>query len=207
MTTEIRPLNIERIKIPLIGESSLILHAWSEKAKKMILDKQMKKAAAGKEAKNPEQDVLNCFYPPADDETSLYGFPAVAFKAAFVAAARTFAGLKMTELRAAMHITCEHVPIYGAWAPREDMVRVSNGVADIRYRPEFAQWGTVLPVAFNAGYMSREQVANLFQSAGFSCGVGEWRPERNGAHGMFRVGDMSEIEALVDITTDTRNAA
>jgi hypothetical protein len=28
-------------------------------------------------------------------------------------------------------------------------------------------------------------VVNLFQLAGFSVGVGEWRPEKNGAFGCF----------------------
>lgn len=50
---ELPALKIEQITLMLIGDSPLIVHAWSEKAKKQMLDKQMKKATSGKEAKNP----------------------------------------------------------------------------------------------------------------------------------------------------------
>lgn len=54
-------------------------HAWSEKAKRQMLDKQMKKAQSAKEAKSPEQDYHDSLY---HLEGGGYGFPAVAFKAA-----------------------------------------------------------------------------------------------------------------------------
>ena len=36
-TVEIRPLDIRRVPIRIIGDSPLIVHAWSEKAKRMML--------------------------------------------------------------------------------------------------------------------------------------------------------------------------
>src|SRR3546814_8870185 len=73
------------------------LHAWSEKAKKMMLDKQMKKATKAKEAKDPQADYEACFYrTPTGD----YGFPTIGLKAAMVAACR-FVDMKMTEARGA----------------------------------------------------------------------------------------------------------
>lgn len=41
---EIPAINIKTAEINLVGDSPLIVHKWSEKAKKEILDKQMKKA-------------------------------------------------------------------------------------------------------------------------------------------------------------------
>jgi hypothetical protein len=49
-----------------------------------------------------------------------------------------------------------------------------------------------LNVTFNAGKFSAEQVLNLLQYAGFSCGLGEWRPEKNGDSGTFEVDKVSE---------------
>lgn len=37
-------INIQTAIIRVVGDSPLIMHKWSEKAKKEILDKQMKKA-------------------------------------------------------------------------------------------------------------------------------------------------------------------
>ena len=42
----IKPIVKKTAKIRIIGDSPLIVHAWSEKAKRMMLEKQMKKAAA-----------------------------------------------------------------------------------------------------------------------------------------------------------------
>lgn len=37
-------INIQTAVIKVVGDSPLIMHKWSEKAKKEMLDKQMKKA-------------------------------------------------------------------------------------------------------------------------------------------------------------------
>ena len=59
----IRPVEIERIEITIVGDSSLITHAWSEKAKKQMLDAQMGKAAGRKKSlKNPVEDFISSMY-------------------------------------------------------------------------------------------------------------------------------------------------
>ena len=35
------PLDIKTVKIRIVGDSPLLVHAWDEKAKKMMLDAQM----------------------------------------------------------------------------------------------------------------------------------------------------------------------
>lgn len=182
---ELKKINIQRAEIELVGDTSLIVHAWSAKAKRDMLDKQMKKAKTAKAAKSPEQDYEEAFYRMDDGKP---GFPTIAFKAAAVAAGGRFSdGLKMTELRGAFHIDGELTPIIGKPTMREDMVRVGMGTADIRYRPEFKEWRVKLTVRYNADALSLEQIVNLFSLAGFGVGVGEWRPEKDGPHGMFHV--------------------
>jgi len=93
----------------------------------------------------------------------------------------------MVVANGALHIDGDFVEIIGTPRPREDMVKISMGVADIRYRGQFDEWSADIPVKFNAGVLSVEQVFNMFNLGGFSCGCGEWRPERGGEFGMFRV--------------------
>ena len=176
-------LAVAGIKLRLAGTSPLIVHKWSEKAKKQMLDKQMKKASQGKEAKDPEQDYREALYIRPDGS---YGFPAVGFKAAAVRAG-TYCDMKMVFLRGAFHVEGDLVEIEGEPRPREDMVRVGMGTADIRYRPEFPEWGTTLEVTYNSRALAVEQIVNLFEVAGFAVGVGEWRPEKNGQFGRFKV--------------------
>ncbi len=189
-TIQLPPLDIRLLHVRLVGDSPLICHAWSEKAKGMMLAKQMKKAKAAKEAKDPQQDFEDSLYRMPNGQG--YGFPTIAFKAAAVAACRFVDGIKMTEVRGAFHIPGELARINGTPTPREDMVRVGMGTADLRYRGQFTEWSVDLPVRFNAGALSAEQIVHLFNSAGFGVGVGEWRPERDGSYGMFHVATEAE---------------
>ena len=42
-------------------------------------------------------------------------------------------------------------------------------------------------VEYVASFITLDQVLNLFNHGGFSVGVGDWRPEKNGQHGRFKV--------------------
>ena len=183
-TITLPALNIQFLRLRVVGDSALICHAWSEKAKREMLDAQMKKARQAKEAKDPDADYRDSLYPhPAGG----FGFPAVAFKNAAVDACSSIAGITKVEARGAFHIVGDMVRIDGEPSPREDMVRVGMGTADIRYRGEFREWAATLTLRYNANVLSAEQLANLFNVAGFAVGVGEWRPQRDGSFGMFHV--------------------
>src|SRR5579859_385142 len=162
-------IRVDTIRIKIIGDSPLICHAWSPKAKKQMLDKQMKRARTAKEAKDPKRDFEESLYPHPGGGC---GFPSVAFKNAAVGACRFVEDVKMTELRGAMHIVGDLVKIDGKPTQREDMVRVGMGTADIRYRGEFRKWSAELIVQYNGHFISPAQIVNLFNHAGFGVGVG-----------------------------------
>lgn len=187
---ELPQLKIGQARITLIGDSSLICHAWSHKAKSQMLAKQMKQAKQGKAAKDPEQDFRDSLYPLPNGRG--YGFPAVAFKSAAVDACSHVDGVTKVEARGAFHINGEMVEIEGAPTMREDMVRIAMGTADIRYRGEFKEWRVTFVVRYNENVLSLEQIVNLFNTAGFAIGVGEWRPQKDGNHGMFHVATAEE---------------
>ncbi len=182
-------LTIQRFQVTLIGDSPLICHKWSDKAKQMMLDKQMKKAAPKKEAKDPHQDYLDSLYPYPEGG---YGFPVVAFKAAAVDACSYVDGITKVSARGAFHVIGELAKIEGEPRMREDMVRIGMGTADIRYRGEFPTWRTTLAVRYNTAVLSVEQIINLFNIAGFAVGVGEWRPQKDGSYGMYHVAQDGE---------------
>ena len=178
------------------GISPLISHKWSEKAKKEMLDKQMKKAQTTRQAKNPQAEFESSLYLLSNGKhpKGPYGFPAVAFKAAAVRAAKQLDGMNMTDARGLFYIEPddgELVQIHTPEPPemREDMVRLNGKSADIRYRGSFVNWSVTLNVRYNADVVSQEQLLNLFELAGFSCGVGEWRMEKGGTFGTFTLLD------------------
>ena len=181
----IPPMRIERLNIRLVSDSALICHAWSHKAKAMMLDKQMGKAKEARARKDPQRDFEESLYPfPGGG----YGFPSVAFKAAAVDACSHVKDLTKVVARGAFHIDQELLHI-DADEPtmREDMVKIALGTADIRYRGQFNPWSVVVPLRYNTGVLTADQVVQLFNCAGFAVGVGEWRPQRDGQFGMFHV--------------------
>lgn len=208
---ELPRIDIRLMEVTIIGDSPLIVHAWSEKAKRAMLAKQVKEATGAKEAKDPRADFEASLYRLADGS---HGFPSVGFKAAAVTAITSVGGLTKVAARQAFHILGEDVDVRGAFegsisrqnlvrivgAPtmREDMVRVGMGTADLRYRGEFADWSARLLVRYNHNVLSEAQILNIINVAGFAVGVGEWRPERDGQYGMFHVAtgaDLAKLEA------------
>ena len=189
-----------RLQIRVIGETPLIMHRWSEKVIKEMLDKQRGiKKMAKKEAKDPQQDYEDSMYRMPDD--SGYAFPAVAFKAAMVSACREIDDLTMTQARQLFHVkgieTPEFVRINGTPRMRQDTVRVANGAADIRFRGEFVEWYADLEIDYNAAMLTASDVANLLSYAGASVGIGERRPEREGnSFGLFRVAAVDDQETI-----------
>lgn len=200
MVVEIPGIEVRRLSVHLIGDSELITHKWSEKAKKEMLSKQMKEGKQAKEAKDPWMDFCYAAYwitpmperpTPEDIASARFGMPAVAFKAAAVGACR-HADMKMTEARGAFHVNGEFVEILGSPEIREDMVRVGMGTADLRYRPGFKTWSADLDISYNTRAISPGQIVNLLNLAGFGVGVGEWRPEKNGPYGRFHVANRAD---------------
>ena len=152
-------IEIRTATIKVVGDSPLIMHAWSDKAKQMILDKQMKKAKSkGHDAKNPVEDFIESMYwlngKPEDyteeafaeaiENGARFGFPATAFKASAVSAAyRAGITKNMVTMNGAFHIDGEFVEIHGIPHIREDMVRIAMGGTDIRFRGQFDEWSAI----------------------------------------------------------------
>lgn len=194
--------NIRTMKVRIVGTASLIFHKWDEKAIQMILDKQLKKVQKGRGVRNPEREYENSFYYDGSDQVAI---PARNIKQAIVGSARFINGIPMTILRGAIFVMGDidgfipvllnNKPVTKAIAVknqkewmRQDMVTVGMGSADIRFRGELPTgWEAEFLIQFDADLLSAEQVLNLLSRAGFSQGLMEWRPEKNGDRGTFKI--------------------
>jgi len=203
---------LERHTIYVIGNSSLIVHAFPEKARKEMLEKQMKTARAAKVARDPYREVEASRYLLPDGRD---GFPAVGFKAAAVTAC-TSLGRDVTKVAARQAFRVEGIAmtadgvldgsavrtalvplVAGPHRIREDVTRLSGPgrAADMRYRPEFYPWGAELSVVINPAVISIGQLLNMFQAAGHGVGIGDYRPERDGDCGTFDIVQEGEFNA------------
>lgn len=205
---EITPIRIKKASLRIVGDSPLIVHAWSEKAKREMLDKQMgKNQAKKKEHKNPVEDFINSMYWLTDKPTQMteeayeealvngakFGFPVSGLKQSAISAAYRMGWVKdKMGLRGTFFIDANEdglIEIKGdAPIMREDMVKVGMGTADIRYRGEIRNWYADITISYNElGKFDLQDIINVLNAGGFVCGLGEWRPERDGQYGMFHV--------------------
>lgn len=205
---EIRPIELETVTLKIVGDTPLIMHAWSEKAKREMLEKQMKVTKTkSRDAKNPVEDFIRSMYWLTDMPTDMteegfekaieqgarFGFPVTAFKQAAISASYRMGWSKdKMSLRGVFFIEGDENQMIEIHSDtpimREDMVKVGMGTADIRYRGEFRGWWAELRITYNKnGQYTLEQIINIVNAGGYVCGVGEWRPERDGQYGMFHV--------------------
>ena len=197
----IQRINRKRVLVPIVGTSPLIVHKFSEKAKRQMLEG-MQGVKRLKESKDPQADYEGAFYRLDDGR---YGFPALGFKACMVSAARLFGkSVKMTELKQSVFIdgewsdidNCHLVEICGEPVMREDIVRVGISGTDLRYRPQFTEWRATLDVTFIESMLSVESLLSLIDAGGMSVGVGEWRVEKGGSSGTFTIDTSEETQVI-----------
>jgi hypothetical protein len=195
-------IKTERLLVPIVGLSPLIVHRFSEKAKKQMLDA-MQGRKAPRENKDPKAEYEAAFYRMTENAKDGYGFPVIAFKAATIGGARFYSGVKMTELRQALFFRGEVgvdgqqlAKIVGKPHMREDVVKIGMSGADLRYRPEFPEWKTVLDVTYVASLITRNSVLSLINAGGLGVGVGEWRVERKGDFGTYQIDMTQSIQSI-----------
>lgn len=196
-------IQIKVASLRIEGTSPLIVHKFSEKARKEILDKCMQKAKSGREPKKPVMEFMQSLHwltPMPEEYTeeafeaamasgARFGFPATGVKQSAVSAAYR-AGLTKDKVSVygAFHIIGgELVEIQGTPQMREDYAVIGNGAPEIRYRAEFPEWAMDFDIRYNAAVYSLEQIVTFFNFGGFAVGVGDWRIEKGGVFGAYRV--------------------
>ena len=204
-TVEIPAIDIVETKINIVGTSPLVIHKFSEKAKRMILEKQQKAAkSAGKDARNIWEDVIGACYwltdPPKEytqtafekavNAGAKFGFPTVGIKASIVSAAyRAGWSKNKVSMFGMFHIDGEFIEIEGVKPElHEDVVTLQTGVTDLRFRPIFPTgWRSTLNIKYVPQLISIQQLVNAINFGGFSVGLGEHRIEKGGTWGAYRV--------------------
>lgn len=193
----IAPVRFSVLTLNIISKSGLICHAYSEKTRKQMQDKQSSGSrAAPREKRNPQEEYEACFYKLEDGS---YGFPCNAFKQAAVRAAK-MTGIAMTDARQMFFILpdgrdvqrqIDCVRIIGEPTMRTDEVRIQGSAMDLRYRPEFTSWSVNLTIEYDLDNISPDAISSLVYRAGLTVGVGDWRPEKNGDFGRWKVGELA----------------
>jgi hypothetical protein len=208
---EIPAPKVAVVKLEIEGISPLVVCNWSDKALRMIREKQTRTVkSAPREPKDPVSDYRSAFYLSEEGEwkgegaeakwTGWTGIPACGFKGALVNACRAVDNLPMTVAKRVLYVYPDGVSkrgqdlirIYGDYEMNESPVRIDNGgTADLRYRPMYKKWRMKLAIEYLENMLTDQQVANLVQLAGRFEGLCEWRPgapkSTTGHQGRFKI--------------------
>ncbi|MFA4972809.1 MAG: hypothetical protein WC683_09365 [bacterium] len=187
----------QKIAITLRGRpgSLLVVHAFAEKAKKEIRDKQQKKAKQAKEERRPAEECEAAKYIDTQGRECI---PITAIKKSLISAATAFDDLTKVALRQAIFVAVADDPA-AALVPvekhdgspavgtmREDAVTIGMNTRGLAYRPEYPEWQLRVVVEYNPRLVSEEQLLALVDHAGWGVGLCEGRPERSSALGWGR---------------------
>jgi hypothetical protein len=196
----------ERLTTLVVGTAPLICHKFSEKMRAQILAKHTGEASGGREKKDPAANY-NAARHRLSDGTD--GFPAGGLKAALVGGFDKSSGVPGTKAKGGIRVLPDDeatnlVRIITPYEPRmrEDVTRNETGVVDIRHRPEYFPWALKLSIEFMPAIASAKQILQGLAMAGFTQGIGEWRPSspksKSGAYGTWRLATADEVEAFED---------
>ncbi len=187
LTIEIPPLQRTILRITLRGTSEFIAHRFDAETHGAIADKQEGKARAKKSARDPEKEYMQARYLTPDGKD---GLRALMFKCAMVSAAQSkmLEDLDGMKVRKSVFVRGDIIPINGKRYRRDDkVVNPGSGGSIPRYRPAYKDWSVDLEIEFLENMISVPQMVQLLETAGYSVGVGDWRPERKGDFGRWEL--------------------
>jgi len=193
-------LNIIQLSVPVRGITPLLICKFDQKVQQEMQDRTEGKAKNRKAPKDPEAEWNAARHIAArsrDGRAGWDGIHAGGIRAAMIDAARVVDGVTMTELKQMLFVKADGwsaegaplVKIEGAARKHTAMCRTTTGVAYPRHRPMYDEWSATIRLQVVG--ISEEEAVNLLSIAGFTCGVGEWRPtspkSKTGDCGRFEV--------------------
>lgn len=212
---DVDQLQVGILQITLIGRSPLICHSKRHLAGELRERQGIDVSSQDKE-RDTNMNFRRSLYPlPPDDDTYWgwvagdveedelegFGHPAVALRKAMIRGAKNAGLMPMTDARSALfvygteyqdYLTIQHPPDFPR--KREDTVSLPKGGTDLRYRGDFPRWMTDVVVEYDMGLANQDEVGQILRQAGFGVGIGDWRPEKDGQFGRFRIASDSDLE-------------
>jgi hypothetical protein len=172
----------QSICLEIESVTPLLQNCFNQKAMEQMLRKHMGLSVV-QEKKKPSEVI------EAATIRNLRGMvcvPPTGIKKAMLTASLGIKGLKKTRLRPSIFIFGGSIPlVHSEMVPQLDIVRLNGRAPDVRFRPRFDTWRARFIVIFNED-LDVQTIIDLVQRAG-QIGLCEWRPEKDGTYGTFKV--------------------
>jgi hypothetical protein len=193
-SVNVKPPNFGRAVFKIIGTAPLVMHRFSAKIKRQMLEKmQTGKAASNKKdrpAKDSDQSFNEARY---ISKEGWDGFHAGSVRNAMISACR-LVSMKMTLAKMSIFVEQDgwdaeepQIPlirIFGKAIRQDDMARVETGQPYVTIRAAYHDWSAVVKIRWDADQFTIEDVTNLLSRVGMQVGIGEGRPDSKNSCGM-----------------------
>lgn len=208
LETVVPPIRNRTISFTIRGTSPMVQNRFGEKAAEAMRLKKAGKLTKKREPCVPENEFESAKYKTEDGQI---GFPGMGLKKAMITAAHRDIGIEKVLVCKAIRFRIEDplgVTPMEASDPimREDLVKVGNGAADLRYRPEYRHWTAKIKFEVDEGLMNAADVLGLVDRAGFGVGLCEMRPEKKGDFGTFEVDPTVPVGGTMDTIATVKMA-
>lgn len=196
----------------IVGTSPMIMHRFSAKAQRELLMPSPKKNRAEKETSlkhDPVAEFRDSIYMNRDPKTpAAIHIPANAFSAALANAALDVPGATKSQLMRLTTVADTHIDLFGCPKLFMAMTRSSDmgRTPDVRTRAIFPRWACKVTINYVASLLKERQIANLLATAGLIIGIGDWRSQKGGSYGGFRLAGKDDAEFLDIVKNEGRRA-
>lgn len=190
---EIMEIHTRQVTFNIVGISPMIMHRFDQKAwRELLLPSQQKNRAekAMSLKHDPIAEFRGALYMSRDPNSpTAIHVPGGSFHNALGQAAIDIPGAAKSEIKRLTTVVDETVHLYGLPLLGCHMVRNSgiNGAPDVRTRPIFREWACQITFKFIADLVKEKQLAALMGAAGHIVGIGDWRGQKGGPYGRFRL--------------------
>lgn len=190
---DIQELVMREIRFNVLGASPMIMNRFSQKAWQELLFPSARENRAGLEQSlkhDPHAEFRGAVYRNRDPKSkSLIHIPNGAFHGALASAALDIPGAAKSKMERQTSIIDTNIELFGLPRIFCTMVRNSdmNRTPDVRTRPIFPEWACRITVRYLVSTMSERTVANMLGASGQIVGIGDWRPQKGGPYGCFKL--------------------
>lgn len=211
-TLIIEPIQMRTVSFCLVGTSPFIMHRFALKAWQELLYPSGRKNAAERAQNlkhNPLEEFRWALYRNRNRKAAtLFHIPNGMIHQSIAAAALDLPGATRASLERLTSVVNPNIDLYGLPRMLFSMVRNSdiNRTPDVRMRPVFPRWAAQVQIQYKLDPLTDTQIANLLGAAGMIVGIGDWRPQKGGTYGKFRVASANDHEYQEILKQEARKA-
>lgn len=183
-------LNLQTIKLNIVGKRPLLMDKFTDAAKDAILDKQMGISKSNKKRTRVIQTEIDSAIHKTS--TGKVGFPEVGFKRGMMECT-SFIGDKFFSkklIQGAVQIMNAQDGLILIKSKKQDVLK-HNIQHNIKFTPQFHDWSCELVISYDANTIAPTDIIKLLDYAGHYVGIGAWRPKSggggSGTYGMYEV--------------------